>query len=126
MNTLLTQAWRFGGVGVAATALHVVVAFISNSLFGAGPYQANLLGFACASAVSYFGNFHLTFELSGNHRVHLLRFCVVSLVCLLLSNGLVALTGGLMHLPYFVTLATILIIVPPTSFALSKFWAFSA
>jgi putative flippase GtrA len=124
MKELLGQIIRFGGVGAAATLLHVSIAYASKLFLPLGPYEANFLGFAGAVAVSYLGNFHWTFAMTSPHRQHLTKFVAASFLCLIISNSLIALMCTKFYLPYPAALTAILLLVPPTSFTLSKFWAF--
>lgn len=121
------QALRFGAIGLAATALHVLVALTAAAL-GLTPQMSNLAGFAAAVNLSYFGHFYLTFRLgthaAATHDRHLPRFVIVSLAGLALSSALVSLLTGPLGLPFAYAIGVVAVAVPAFSFAMSRLWAF--
>ncbi len=123
MTPILAQIGRFGVVGVAATLIHLALAWIAARGFDAAPLTANSLGFVAAFACSYFGHLYWTFGQRTGHPVTLPRFVVVSGVSLLLTS---VITWAVDHagLPFEVTLAAILLTVPLVTWLLSKYWAF--
>ena len=123
MSHWTAQASRFAGVGILATLVHVTVGYLVSRLAGANPFLANLTGFGVAFWVSYCGNFYWTFPGGTEHAFRLKRFIISSAFCFLLSNAVVA-TVNLLHLPFEVALLAIVLVIPPLSFALAKFWAF--
>ena len=125
MSHWTLQASRFAGVGLLATLVHVSVAYLASLLPGMNPFAANLIGFACAFWVSYISNFYWTFGKRNDHAMHLRRFFITSALCFLLSNGIVFTVTTLLQQPFAISLLAIAILIPPLSFALAKFWAFT-
>lgn len=118
------QASRFFGVGGMATFTHVTAAYLATLAFPIPPLGANLVGFVCAVGVSYFGNFYWTFGKRTEHSRHFARFAVSSIICFLLSNGIVFVTTTLLKWRFEAALFLIVMAIPPLSFSLAKFWAF--
>ena len=86
MIATLLQLARFGSTGVAATLLHILVAFAAAKGPGFEPYAANACGFASAFVLSYLGHFYWTFGHREGHRRYLGRFLVLSVCGYGLSN----------------------------------------
>lgn len=122
---LVQQGARFGIVGLVATLLHMAVAWTVNRL-GVTPYAANALGFAAGFVIAYLGHFYWTFGRRGNHLRHQLRFIVVSAVSFALGNGVIWLVVDRLGLSFDLALVVIVLVVPPTSWMLSRVWAFRA
>ena len=124
MRELLAQLGRFGTVGVAATLIHLGVAWIAARGFGVAPFAANALGFLAAFACSYLGHFYWTFGQRSGHPVRLPRFIVVSGFGFALTNLIVWIVVSLGERAFELALLVILFAVPVSTWALSRFWAF--
>lgn len=121
---LLRQGLSFAGVGAVATATHVASALVAHHGLHASPMVSNLIGFAAAVAVSYFGNARLTFRRGAGDLNQALRFVVVSLTGLALNQALTWLLAERLGLPFWVALTAVVAGVAATSFVLSKLWVF--
>lgn len=120
------QVGRFAGVGALATLAHVSVAFLARELMSVGPFMANIWGFACATLISYLGHFYWTFGAAAGHASSLFRFILLSILSLVCTTLIVQVTNGLLHWPFWISLAIILVTVPPANFLAGRFWVFSA
>jgi len=114
-------AW-FAAVGVTATLTHFATAMFALSYFACSLLCANLLGYCLAVAVSIFGHSYLTFRSRLTRQV-VQRFLVVSLVTLLISQGLLASIQDM--LPSYVALALAVVVIPALTFVLNKLWVFT-
>ena len=123
MNGVLAQLGRFATVGVVATLVHVGVAWAVQRGLGAAPMTANLTGFVFAFACSYLGHFYWTFGQRAGHRVRLPRFLAVSGLSLVLTS-LITWLFAKAGLPFEASLIAILLLVPATTWTLSRWWAF--
>jgi putative flippase GtrA len=114
------EAVRFGVVGGMATLVHLAVAW---GLLAVWPelnlLAVNLLSFAVAVFVSYFGHMHFTFARRG--RAH--RFLLTALVGLLVNNGLLLLIANMTEWRYLAVVVATLA-APVVVFLMSKFWVF--
>jgi putative flippase GtrA len=120
------EALAFGLVGLAAMTTHwlALVAFVSAA--GLHPLVANVLGFAVAFNVSYFGHRHLTFAAQDRaHRRTLPRFLAVALGMFLLNQTLYWTLLTFSALRYDIANLIVLVTVAAITFVLSKFWAFA-
>ena len=120
MGTLL----RFGVSGVLATATHVSVFVLLVEWLGLRPLLAAGPSFVLALLVSYGMNYHWTFSVSGPHRIMLPRFVVVALLGLGLNLGITYEVVDVAGYWYGYALLLVIMIVPPVTFMLSKFWVF--
>jgi putative flippase GtrA len=126
------QYARFGTVGVAAAAIHVLMFSASIELAGLAPLAANFVGFGVAVVVSFFGHFQWTFrgQTAGGsrrrQRTALARFTLVALTGLALNSLAVYVVVNLLALPYHYAILLMISVVPLVVFALSKLWAFAA
>ncbi len=121
----LRQLVTFGIVGVAATALQAAIALWTHAQLGLSPVAANGLGFGCSSVLSYLGNAWLTFRRPALHGPTFLRYVGVTVLGLLVSEGLTFLCTDLLRWPFAVTLIPVVTLAPLLSFVLSKTYAFA-
>ncbi|BBE35133.1 GtrA family protein [Sphingosinicella microcystinivorans] len=124
MTALAVQAGRFGTVGLAATALHLIAAYLANSLGGFAPGTANTAGFMCAIVFAYFGHFSWTFSRRAGHSEALGRFAVASLLGFAISSFIVFVVTQMLQWPMLAALALVGIAVPGLNFIAFKFWVF--
>lgn len=125
MMLVFRQLGSFAVVGLAATAVHVGVALVGHEYVGLAPLAANLAGYACAVAVSYFGNAWLTFGRPAADAGQFVRFVIISLLALVLNQLIVAYCTRVLEWPFAGALALVVAVVPLFTFAVSKLWAFS-
>ena len=135
MNPLLRLALqyaRFGTVGIAAAAVHVLMFTASIELAGLAPLVANFVAFAVAVVVSFFGHFRWTFRghTAGDgwerQCAAFSRFVIVALTGFALNSLAVYVVVNLLAWPYYYAIILMIAAVPPLVFALNKFWAFAA
>lgn len=121
MSTFV-QVFRFAIVGVAVTALHVLVATWLITAEGVWPVTANGIAFVTATLVSYIANTLWSFK----HRLHphsLLRFMSVSMVGLLSTLGISAMAQAI-GLAYYYGIAAVVLVAPWVSFLLHRTWTY--
>ena len=126
MNPLLREGLRFASVGIGATLVHLAIAWLANRGAGLSPFAANACGFVAAFTLSYLGHFYWTFAREAGHSRHLPRFVVVAGIGYLLTNLIVwavTIRGGY---AFEAALVVILLAVPPSTWLLSRIWAFRA
>ena len=119
----LRQIFRFGFVGIVATAVHVGVGLGLHEGAGMRPLWANLIAFCCALGVSFLGQTRLTFPDATADGGAFARFAVVAVSGLGLNQSIVWLVTSVFASPYWLALAIILCTVPGITFLLLKFWA---
>ena len=128
---LLAQAARFGAVGLAATAVHFAVLVAGVEGAGLPPAPANGLAFLVALSVTYLGQSLWVFPgpapdpASGPRAARLARFAAAAVTGLLGNAGVMALAVDAAGLPYRAGFVLGLLVVPPLSFALARFWVFA-
>lgn len=121
---LVHQVPLFAIVGAAATGTHVAAALAARELGGLSPMAANFVGYLCAVGVSYLGNARFTFRRAVLHGPQFVRFVVVSLLGLALTQGLTWLLVEQAHWPFWAGLGVVAVAVPALSFVLQRLWAF--
>lgn len=121
---LVQQVPLFAVVGAAATLTHVVVALAARQAGGLAPMEANFAGYLAAVGVSYVGNARLTFRRRALHGPQFLRFVVVSLAGLAVTQGLTWALAQRLGWPFWGALCVVAVVTPATTFALSRAWAF--
>jgi len=114
----------FAVVGVTATAINYVGALAAQHLLGLAALPAGVVGYAAAVGVSYFGNSLLTFRRPALHGPQFARFAAISLVGLAINLGLVFVGAHTLGWPLWKALIPVVLIVPASTFAMAKFWAF--
>lgn len=123
---LVQQVPLFAVVGIAATLTHVAAALATRALAGVAPLEANLVGYIAAVGVSYLGNARLTFRRPAWRGGQFLRFVVVSLLGLGVTQALTWLLVLRLGWPFWAGLGVVAVATPSFSFALSRAWAFRA
>ena len=119
----ISQLARFGVVGVGAMAVHWLVVRLLVPA-GLAPLVANVLGFAIAFNVSYFGHRSWTFASDADHRSTFWRFLSVALISFALNEVMYFLLLRFTTLDYQLALGIVLVAVAVLTFVLSKTWAF--
>jgi putative flippase GtrA len=119
----LRQLVIFGLVGVTATVTHYMMALACHEGVGINLHIANLIGYSCAVAVSYFGHGLLTFRVQLNRRV-LHRFILVSISTFSASAGILAGLEEGLDIPHRVSLGVVVLTIPIISFLLNKLWVY--
>lgn len=89
---------------------------------GMAPLLANVVAFAIAFNVSYFGHHNWTFAGDHSHRETFWRFLTVALASFALNEAMYFVL--LQYLDYRIALAIVLLVVAALTFALSRLWAF--
>jgi putative flippase GtrA len=121
---MLPQLLKFGVVGLAATAVNSLV-YLAALARGVAPLLANLLGFACAFALSFFGHLRWTFRQAGAPaRGALLKFIATALGGLASNSFMTWLLTAVLQLPPASAVAAILFVTPVLVFVLSRHWVF--
>ena len=115
---------RFGLTGALATVTHVTVFVLLVELMQLRPVIASVPAFGVAVGVSYFLNYRWTFTASGPHRVMLPRFVLVSVTGLVLNLLITYLFVDVWGLWYGLALMVIIMVIPLSTYLLSKFWVF--
>jgi putative flippase GtrA len=124
-NPIARQAAVFVAVGLAATATQAAVAFVAHETFGADPYVANFVGYAFAVVVSYVGHARITFLRPVRHRGQMLRFALVSLAGLALTQAITFVVLRAFGLPFRAALVAVAVLVPAFTFVASRAWTFA-
>lgn len=117
---------RFVVVGVAATACQVAVTLAAHRWMALGGILASIVGYAAAVGVSYLGNSHFTFRRPVLHGPQFVRFATISLTGLAINLGTVYVATHALGWPLWLAMAPVVMVVPASTFLMSKFWAFRA
>ena len=113
-------------IGVVATGVHVTTALGVQRLAAAGPMAASIAGYAASVGLSYIGNSLLTFRRRVMHGPQFAKFAAISLAGLALNQAIVFVCARLAGWPLWQALIPVALLVPASTFLMSKFWAFRA
>ena len=117
--------FRFGLVGISATALYAAIFWLLSSKFGSAPAVSAVVASVISIVASYTGHYYFTFRSTKSHYTSVLSFLVVSAM-LTAANALVAdVVGRLVAFQSAPLIATCLF-YPPASFLLNRRFAFNA
>ncbi|OGT30554.1 MAG: hypothetical protein A3E87_03045 [Gammaproteobacteria bacterium RIFCSPHIGHO2_12_FULL_35_23] len=119
------QLFRFGIVGSFAALTNFIIVVLLVEFGKLHPLTANVFAFMIAFQVSFYGHKLWTFSSKGKHLSSLTKFLIVSGFGFCLNESLYALFLQILKLHYIPALIVVLMIVPPITFTLSKFWAFA-
>jgi putative flippase GtrA len=121
---VIGDAVRFGAVGLAATAVHLALAFAARGL-GAEVFLANVAGFLSGLAVSLAGHHHFSFQRRAPFRRSAMRFIPIAVLAFALNNGILATMLSLFGQRFAdLSLAVAILAVPALSFVLARQFAY--
>lgn len=101
-----------------------VAAALAYDWLGLSPLWANFCAFLTAFLPSYAGNWIWTFDGAALVGQSFRRFLAISLGCFILNQAIVYAVTEYAHLPLWVALIPVVIVIPLTGYILSKLWAF--
>jgi putative flippase GtrA len=104
------------------TAFHTAIAVTMIRSFGSGVMTANVVAFACATAVSYLINTLWSFARIPSG-VTLVRFFAVSLLGAAIAAG-VAHTAEILGAHYLVGIGCVALSVAPITYLLHRHWTY--
>ncbi len=116
----------YGIVGLGASLVHILVAWIVTSLVPISIFLANLIGFLVAFLWSYFGHYFLTFQSAQPHRAAFTRFAAVALLGFGVNNGAVLAWARVTGAPSMTAVAFAVFFAAGVVFLAANFWAFRA
>lgn len=87
---------------------------------------ATVAAFAAAFAISYFGHMYFSFRVEPDHRSMLPRFASVAAVSFALGLTVTWLLEGVLHLPHYLSILAVLVVIPAVNYFSTRFWVFSA
>ena len=133
----LRQLWnvglegaKFGGVGLVATAVHVMIFSVLIEFWNIEPMKANVIAFCLAFWISFIGHFYWTFAGGEDDRRSLgnagIRFLFVALTGFALNSLIVYIVEHQLRLPYVYATFGMIFIVPLVLFLMSRYWAFTS
>lgn len=120
---MFAQLLRFGGVGLFATAVHVLAALAAQSGLSLTAQQANLGGFIAAVPVSCFGHARIAFGVNPGLAGQVQRLVTVSLIGLATSSLTVGLVTSVLGLDFSIAMAVVALLVPVATYLAMRFWA---
>lgn len=120
---ILRQLLSFGAIGIIATLTHVSCTWVLIESVKLNPFASNTVGALTAFAISMFGNYALTFPTDRSLVNCARRYIVVSLGSLVMTSAILLFVRRYI-MPTEVYVLLVLILVPPATFLLAKFWAF--
>ncbi len=117
---------RFVLTGLAATALHIAVAFAAIGLLGWSVFPANLLAFLCGFALAFTGHYYFTFRSSARYHQALRRYFIISTTAFLVNNGLLLVLVKSGFLSDIASIVLAAAVIPLVSYTASRLWGFRA
>lgn len=127
----LSELWRiarFGVVGLTAAAVHYWTVVALVELWNMQPLRANVGGFIVAFWCSYFGHRYWTFsdtvDRQSGQGKSFGRFLAVAVLGFLMNEALFFLLLHFTALPYYLSLAVVVLTVAVMTYVLSRLWAF--
>ena len=119
------QLWRFAGVGVVVTIVHMLVAMLAKTGLGLPAQMANLSGFSVALCMSYVGHAFITFKATTDHARQMPRFVITAVAGLATSSAITYLVYSLLGGSFALAMVVMALVVPPVTYVVSKYWVFN-
>ncbi|WP_420820641.1 GtrA family protein [Serratia microhaemolytica] len=118
----LTKLLRFLTTGVFVTAIHITIATLLIEYVELPPICANGIAFVIATIISYLINTVWSFSTQLRGKI-LLRFIIVSIICLLWTI-LMSWIAQQLEFHYLFGILIIAVTIPPLSFILHNYWTY--
>jgi len=123
---LVRSIVRFAVVGAIATAIHAAVFSLLIESTRIDPVAATVVAFAVAFAAGFVLNRRWTFGSRADPVAQLPRYLVAQLAGLALSAAIMYVAVHVQRWSPYAGLALSIVLVPPVTFALSRWWVFRA
>jgi putative flippase GtrA len=121
----LPQISLFVIVGGGAATVHLLSVFLLVELLIIPALLANILAFLIAFCFSFLGQRYLTFSSSSQAFFYsLVRYFLVSACSFVFNEAMFYIAIYHLHVPYFIALPIIVLLVAIGTFVVSKRWAF--
>lgn len=121
MRSLIT----FGFAGGFVTLVHIAVGLFLHNVLGISAFNANLMAFCVGFFLSYYMHRTYTFRSKAKVSRSMPRFFVIAAISLVLNQlsvyGVVNIAGQ----PYYLALATMIVVVGIFTYVMGRIWAFS-
>jgi putative flippase GtrA len=124
LPAILREINVFVVVGLTATATQVLVSLAAQRWLGVGAVAASFVGYVASVGVSYLGNSRFTFRRPALHGPQFARFATISLAGLSINLSVVYVGAHLLGWPLWQAMVPVVMLVPASTFVMSKFWAF--
>ena len=121
-KSTLIRFFRFGITGLLTTILHTVIAYFVYNFIIQISAVANGVGFTCSTLFSYLVNAKWSFN-SPITRKNMKRYIIVCLGGFLITLT-ISMISDYMKYSYLLSIAMVVVVVPPLSFLFHNFWTF--
>jgi putative flippase GtrA len=118
------QLFRFGVVGVVATASYYLMMLLFMNLLRAPLPQTHAMATILSLLVSYIGHHSVTFEAEGRHPYYFRRFCISSVALFCLSSTFLWGATTALMISSETAVGMVALGYPVASFALHRIWSF--
>lgn len=121
---MMRRVLRYGVVGLASTALYVLLVALLVELFAVDPVISAVISCAATVVLAYGLNHRWVFASTRGHSAAFPSFVAATLVSLSLNGAIMYAAVYVFAWSYLIGLALTTVIVPPTNFALNYLWCF--
>ncbi len=119
-----TRLVRFGVVGVGATFVYAIVAYILAGVFPRSAALASLIAFSISGVVSYYGHRLFTFKSGGSHARSAPRFVGVNLLAYGFSAAIPWILSDWLGYRPTISIAIVCIVIPVMNYLLLNLFVF--
>lgn len=120
----IARLFRFGLVGVAATATYWLVTVALARYVKMEAVYASFLGVAFSAPVSYFGHQLFSFRVQPDHERHLIRFVAILGITLGINLMLVWMIGDVLGFATTTAATVVAIVIPCINYLMNKYFVF--
>jgi putative flippase GtrA len=120
----LLTVFRFGIVGVIATAVHVLVVWVLLNYTNLPVLIANAFAFLTAFGVSFSGHYFWTFQNPGNPGRAIRRFLLISTGGFAMNTLFLAAMLRIGWFSPFIAAVVSIAVIPLVTFLASRLWGF--
>jgi putative flippase GtrA len=115
----------FVAVGGTIGILYLGTALLLTNVLHIDVFWANMVAYSCMIPASFWGHKVITYQSVAKAQPEFLRFCFTAALGLLLSMTTIELSNDALHLSPYISIGTVLVVVPMLSYFLMNVWVFS-
>lgn len=116
---------RFAFVGIVASAIHVVCAWLFLEKYNIPVLWANFYSFLIAFLFSFSGHYFFTFLVKKNWLSVIVKFFLISFTAFFINNTTLIYILSLNLINEFFSIMISMLVIPLATYVLSRFWVFN-
>ena len=116
---------RFGFVGVGVSSVYILLSVGIREFAGLSIHTSTAIAMCAAFTLSYFGHKIFSFRAQGSHKLYFTRFVITVIIITIIHSLLMEITTHYYAEYYYLSVFSIVIVIPVISYILNRFLIFN-